>query len=547
MLPVNECVDLFWHEHRLCYKVGLIGDGCEECHKSTGKLVAWNPLYECSVCKMKWHPSCVPSSPENINHPCHSSHPLELRLLGPPNYADGKCSLCQQYSNFIYHCKLCDFSVDMNCAKNPPPVTVDHPKCHEHGLTIMCRDVSFTCNACGTHGERNPYVCLPCSLMFHYDCIDLPHVININRHDHRVSHSYPLSPRDRVCEVCRQDINWRYGGYSCNKCPDFSVHSLCATRKDVWDGIELEGIEEEYLETVPFKMIKEGVINHLFHQVHNLYLIDGGGEGIQQHCEACAHTVSSEKHYKCMECSDFFLHQRCANLPLRKRHGLSTRMLTLHPGKEKSDQLYDCCACCRYVSGFRYEDGENIVLDVHCASLSWFENLKLHPHALFLTTLDRGTCVACDKTNIYVLSCVDCEYTLDFKCATLPVVIKHRCDDHSLVLCRGGEKVAPPGKYWCTVCEAETNPEKWFYTCNDCGVTCHVDCVIGDSLNIKPGFSFMGHGVKIEAVLNDTNSRPLCSSCGARCRFPIYYTVSSDGPHCSLECITNYMMARVLG
>ncbi|CAH2058238.1 unnamed protein product [Thlaspi arvense] len=534
-----EYVSLFWHEHPLCYKVGLIADGCEECHKSIGNLVAWNPLYECSVCKIKWHPSCVPSSPEIINHPCHSNHPLELRLQGPPHYANGKCSLCQhKLSSFIYHCELCDFNVDVNCAKNPPPVTVDHPKCHEHALTLMGRDVSFTCNACGTHGERNPYVCLPCSLMFHYDCIDLPHVININRHDHRISHAYPLTPGDRICEVCRGEITWRYGAYSCEKCSDFSVHSLCATRIDVWDGIELEGTHEEEVDTMPFKVIEEGVINHLFHEEHNLLLVDGG-EGI--HCEACAHTISSEKHYKCMDECGFFLHKKCANLPLRKRHGLTTRVLSLHPGKENHGRLYSCYACGRVVSGFRYEDGEDIVLDVHCASLSWFRNPKLHPHALFLTTLDRGTCVACDETDVYVLSCVECEYSLDFKCATLQKVIKHRCDDHFLVLSCGE-------KDWCTICEAETNPEKWFYTCYDCGVVCHVDCVIGDSLNIKPGFTFMGKleglKLKLEAVLNDTNSRPLCSCCGSRCRFPIVYNLSLstfESFHCSIECILNYL------
>ncbi|KAF8087098.1 hypothetical protein N665_0600s0044, partial [Sinapis alba] len=175
-----------------------------------------------------------------------------------------------------------------------------------------------------------------------------------------------------VCEVCRHDITWRYGAYSCNKCQDFSVHSLCATIKDVWDGKELEGVPEQDVETLPFKVIQEGVINHFSHEEHNLLLIDGG-EGI--HCEGCARPVYSEKHYKYTEC-DFLLHQKCATLPLRKRHGLSTRILTLHPGKENRGQLHECSACGRVVSGFRYEDGEKIVLDVHCASLSWFKNPK---------------------------------------------------------------------------------------------------------------------------------------------------------------------------
>ncbi|KAG7611290.1 DC1 [Arabidopsis suecica] len=499
---------------------------------------------------MLWHPSCVPSSQENINHPCHPSHPLELLPKGPPNYSDGKCSLCQRKLSYnIYHCKLCDFSVDASCANNPPPLTVDHPKCHDHALTLFGRNVSFTCNACGTHGERNPYVCLPCSLMFHYDCIDLPHVININRHDHRMRHVPRLSPGNWVCEICRQDINWRYGAYSCNKCPYFFVHSRCATRKDVWDGIELEGIPEEVVDVAPFKVIEEGVINHFSHEKHNLFLIEDvfidGAEDI--HCEACARPISFEKHYNCMECK-FMLHEQCANLPLQKRHGLSTSILSLCLGKYDDDddaEMLICAACERGGSGFRYKDGEGLILDVHCASLSWFRHRKIHPHTLFLTTLDRGTCLACDKSNTYLLSCVECEYHFDFKCATLPVVIKHKCDAHFLFL-RSGEKAA--GKYWCEICETETNPEKWFYTCDECGVVCHIDCVVGDSLNIKPGFRCIARGTRIEAILNDHNSRPKCVGCGFRCRFPMVYKASGnniEGYFCAILCISKHMGTRL--
>lgn len=151
------------------------------------------------------HSSCIPRPvTKKIDHPCHPNHPLELLLQGPPNYSAGNYSLCQRkLSKFVYHCKLCNFSVDMmKWGKNPAPRKVDHPKCHEHGLTLMARDVSFTCNACDMQGERNPYVCLPCSFMFHYDCIVLPHVINITRHDHRISHAYPLTRGNWVCDIC---------------------------------------------------------------------------------------------------------------------------------------------------------------------------------------------------------------------------------------------------------------------------------------------------------------------------------------------------------
>ncbi|CAH2058240.1 unnamed protein product [Thlaspi arvense] len=532
-------MDLCWHEDPV-YESDGPGHGC--CKGCNERFKRSDPLYECFTCDGEWHSSCVPSSPEDLYHPCHPSHPLKILLQGPSSYDDGKCNLCQRkLSTFLYHCKLCDFSLDMGCAKNPPPFVVDHPKCHEHSLTLMARDVSFTCNACGTHGERNPYVCLPCALMFHYDCIDLPHVININRHEHRISYASPIRPGFHVCEICRQDINWRYGAYSCSECQVFFVHSSCATRKDVWDGVELEGTDEEEVDTTPFEEIEEGVINHFSHEEHNLILIedvliDGGGEGI--HCEACSHSISFERYYKCMMECDFMLHEECANLPLQKRHALSTHILSISTSKDNDNLLFNCAACGRLGTGFRYYDGEDIVLDVHCASLFWFRHRKLHPHTLFLTTLDRGTCVGCDKTKTYVLGCIECEYSLDFQCATLPVVIKHKCDDHYLFLRCGEEKKDSTGRYWCEICEAETNPEKWFFSCYDCGVVCHIDCVIGDSLNIKPGVSYMNE-MKIETVVNDHNSRPLCSSCGSRCKYPMVYKYSREnieGYYCSLYC-----------
>ncbi|KAG7644129.1 Zinc finger PHD-type [Arabidopsis suecica] len=533
-----KTLDLFWHEHPLYEKYRMFT--CQECHRSA--IPFFEVFYGCIRCNIKWHPYCVPRSTKNINHPCHPNHPLEVLLQGPPSYSDEKCSLCQRkLSNFVYHCKLCNFSIDMECGNRPPPHKVDHPKCHEHALTLMGREVSFTCNACGTHGERNPYVCLPCSVMFHYDCIDLPHVININRHDHRISHSYPLKRGNWVCEICRQDINTTYGGYSCNKCPDFFVHSKCATRKDVWDGTELEGIPEEVVDVAPFEVIEEGVIYHFSHEKHNLFLIEDvfidGAEDM--HCEACARPVSSEKHYKCVECK-FILHEECANLPLTKRHGLSTGIFYLRFGKDFSEQNFSCDACNRDGRGFSYKDEEGVVLDVLCASLSFFKHPKLHPHTLFLTTIDRGTCLACGENKLNVLRCVDCDYSLDYKCATLPLVIKHRCDTHYLVL-RSGEE-APEGKYWCEICEAETNPERWFYTCDDCGVVCHIECVTGDFLNIKPGIIMKNRENKFEVGFNDHDSRPKCTDCGSRCRFPRFFKVTRKNIeyyYCSKACFQN--------
>ncbi|ESQ35684.1 hypothetical protein EUTSA_v10009528mg [Eutrema salsugineum] len=436
---------------------------CDECRKhisdASGSL-------SCDFCDKEWHFDCVPSSPDEINHPFHPYHPLKLLIDGPPDYSDGKCVTCQMDLNgFLYHCSICDISM--------------HVRCHKHTLTLMARNDTFTCNACGTHGQRCPYVCAPCGLMFHRDCITLPHVININRHDHRVAHTFSPGFGNWKCMICHKKIDWRYGAYSSQKCPDVFFHSKCATRKDVWDGVELEGVPEDVVDVSPFKVIEDGVINHFSHEEHNLRLIDE--DAIDRHKSI------------------------------------------------------------RYSNGFRYECGDTI-LDVRCASMSWYCDYECHPHTLFLTTLDRDTCGACLETEEQVLHCVECEFTLDFKCATLPKKIKHRCDDHFMSLCFG-EKVKPRGKYWCEVCETVLDPQKWFYSCGDCGVVCHIPCVLGELWNAKPRvIHYDGEGT-LELVPNDSLSRPKCGSCGSHCQQPLIIKFSSldmEEFFCDTKCFKKY-------
>ncbi|XP_024012435.1 uncharacterized protein LOC18016606 [Eutrema salsugineum] len=514
---------------------------CNDCQNNTD--YRRNP-WRCDLCYKVWHLECIPSSPDEINHPFHPYHPLKLLIDGPPDYSHGNCGTCKQdLKRFFYHCSICDFSMHVRCANDPPPPYVDSPWCHKHTLTLMARNDTFTCNACGMHGEQCPYVCAPCGLMFHRDCITLPHVININRHDHRVSHTYSLGFGLWKCTICHQKIDWRYGAYSCSKCPDFFFHSKCATRKDVWDGVELEGVPEEFVDVSPFKVIDDGVINHFSHDEHNLRLIDEDAidrdKSIQ--CEACTGSIFSDKHYSCMEC-DFFIHETCANLPLQKRHGLCTKPLTLLTiKKDTENRLFQCTACEKVSNGFRYECGDTI-LDVRCASMSWYCDYECHPHTLFLTTLDRETCGACLETDKQVLHCVECKFTLDFKCATLPKKIKHRCDDHFLSLCFG-EKEKPRGKYWCEVCETVLDPQKWFYSCGDCGVVCHIRCVLGDLWNAKPDLLGSGDGGILKLVPNDSMSRPKCGSCGSRCQQPLLYMASAPDMKeffCDFQCVENF-------
>ena len=95
------------------------------------------------------------------------------------------------------------------------------------------------------------------------------------------------------------------------------------------------------------------------------------------------------------------------------------------------------------------------------------------------------------------------------ECATLPRKIKHRCDDHFLSLHHGAENSS--GQLWCDICEGKTDPSVWFYGCDDCGNTLHINCVLGDMYYFKPG--------KAEVVANVGMTRPFCVVCGKRCIF----------------------------
>ncbi|CAH2045172.1 unnamed protein product [Thlaspi arvense] len=165
------------------------------------------------------------------------------------------------------------------------------------------------------------------------------------------------------------------------------------------------------------------------------------------------------------------------------------------------------------------------------------EECGSHPHPLLYLDKgnygDRKKCQSCDiGGNDVVLGCIKCNFFLDFRCATLPLTVRlHRYDDHPLTLCYGEE--ASSGKYWCDVCERETNPKTWFYTCKDCGVTLHVFCVVGNVRYAKPGGKIK---VDVELMFNNTFSRPLCNFCHCRCAAS-FFLIKEKELFCSYYCL----------
>ncbi|XP_024014382.1 uncharacterized protein LOC112088356 [Eutrema salsugineum] len=386
--------------------------------------------------------------------------PIHEHSLYNHHSSEGHCDGCPELrENGLhgYNCHTCTFTVHKECAESLPKI--NHPShqghpltLQKHGLPLVSADDSY--RLCGAKLRKLCY---------------LPRVIGIIRHTHRISRTYLLGVGDWTCGVCRRRINGRFGAYSCSICPDYVVHSRCATRGDVWDGRELEDEPEENDECEePFRVVSDGVINHFSHREHDLRLEDGVSnihDDEYKRCRACVRPVYSDRFYSCVQCDDFNLHETCANLPRKKRHVLHNHQLTLY-----NDE--------RIVMGFPMTSG------VFLCSLLVTD---------YAVVSDSKICVVCKQESSYVLTCMDCDFVLDFKCATLPNPVSYKYDVHPLTLCYDGDKDLI-GSYWCEICEREMDQRIMFYTCESSGPTIHIDCVLGDFRYMKPRLQFEFNG-----------------------------------------------------
>ncbi|KFK29943.1 hypothetical protein AALP_AA7G198300 [Arabis alpina] len=543
-------------EHPTCHDHPLVllkerekVDPCELCKDSIDGF-----SYSCLECDVHFHAKCVHLSKE-VNHPCHTDHPLKLMASDSlSNDAEKICILCgKRPENMLYHCSICNFTTCFDCTKNPPPLVIDHTKTHKHPLTLFPKKISCACNLCGKQDGVMPYACIGCGFVVHGSCIDLPRVININRHNHRISSTHHLGPGYLKCGVCRESLSPFYGAYACSVCPDYAVHSQCATRKDVWDGIELEGIPEDTEDIEPFKAVGDDLIIHFLHSEHALRhhkesIIHSEGA----RCKACVHPVGFDPIYSCGECH-YILHEKCANLPKKKRLVFGTVPYVLRGGLGSYGEVLICHHCEIYSNGYLYSSIRGSFLDVHCASLSEPFIHDGHPHPLYFSeNTGNHHCDACHSDIVnFMLSCDVCEFYMGLCCAGLPVKIKHSIDEHPLTLCCG-EKAN--GRYWCDICEKVVDPSKWFYTCSDCGLTLHLKCVVGDFSRIMPGrkakiprFRIGGDDI-VKVVLNNHNTRPLCSCCNFRCEADVIikFCHGDQGYICSRLCLMGSLDQRKL-
>ncbi|CAN7070408.1 unnamed protein product [Brassica oleracea var. botrytis] len=516
------------HKHSLVISKDISYSKCDFCGEVSCRM--YN--YRCSLCRLNFEIRCSMLALE-IDYPYHPKHPLKILTKEEHHFSDGKCLICgEELGLKFYHCSICKFSVDVGCVRDPPPLTILFPKAHEHQLSLTPRKISFDCDACGMAGDRSPYSCQQCYFMIHQICIDLPEIINVNRHEHRLSRRLHLSPGSWLCGFCHKKVDWSYGVYSCSICPKYAIHSKCAIRDDVWDKLELKGIPEEPQDIEPFKVIDENLICHFSHEEHYLQLNKEGiisGRSIR--CEACVLPIYSQPFYRCVQC-DFILHKTCACLPRKKRHFYHDKPLTLICG-DKIERY--CNMCKKYSEGFNYTDFQYFSIDVKCGTLSESIIHESHPCTLYYNNRTHMECTSCNKWDYQLFSCDDCIFGIDTRCVALPKATQHWYDEHLLFLCYEKNK---RGDYWCDICEEQIDTMIWFYTCDSCCVTFHVKCVLGDFSRLMPGRIVKLEEWRIKTMQTSPGFVPRCYVCHTRRAVP--YVLKAASPIASPIAVAMY-------
>ncbi|EOA17926.1 hypothetical protein CARUB_v10006335mg, partial [Capsella rubella] len=406
-----------------------------------------------------------------------------------------------------------------------------------HPLTFFPTQSSLVCHFCGLINKFDPtYICIQCVFVIHKDCIGFPHVIRISRHPHRISFASSLPSGKLSCGVCRQQVDNNYGAYSCKKCDAYFVHSKCALHPKVWDGENLEGVPEEEDEIddgEPFERIADGIILHPFHS-HRLLLDIFEDYDEYDYCRGCILPIYEGQFYSCWDC-DFILHESCANAPRMIRHPLHPRPLTLNAANEgpgNNIKKFCCSACNRKSTGFYYEHrigDTSFLLDLRCATIIEPFIYQGHEHPLFLPwdLQKEKWCQMCqDKSVVSILNCMECDYTICFRCVTIPYKVRYNHDIHALIIYDGKEASGQPG--WCEICEGSIKERKLsVYKCDECCTTLHVECLLGIDIYMKPiKYPIESSRPRLEHVWifhNISLSRPICTRCLRRCPFPTYF------------------------
>ncbi|KAG7950721.1 hypothetical protein I3843_13G130400 [Carya illinoinensis] len=525
----------FSHEHPLVFIEGigenevLVCTGCDE--------PISDAAYKCSqYCHFFLHKSCTELQRE-IQHPVHPNHPLVL--IASKHRVCGGCCKSSSKSCFFYYCDKCDFNFDIKCASNWQSSPEDG---HQHVFVPILKQIQFTCDICGVDHRNYARVCSICQLLVDIYCARLARTVKIAAHKHHfltlifcLDNQVKEQDDQVLCQLCFKTVNTKYGAYYCKIC-GFVAHLKCAKwnllqqfdnldssvyiQYSSMDSIDPETNVTKEISPKEDERTRDLLEEHPFVGRHNFVLTDKKLED-DKLCEVCMQSISSS-YYSCATCSgecNIFIHDRCRNLPITKRHFLHRHRLTLSLPDKYIGRTLICNVCKHQRHGFWYRCDEcDYNLDIHCSLIPNIIKNEGHQHSLRLAIRPYDEiCNGCDSANNtkgkFVCIEPECNFALCFGCAILPLVVKYEYDRHGLLKLTYSVE-DDSGEYYCFICEKERNPKQWFYYCGECNFAAHPKCILGEYPYIKYGspFRFYSHQHLLTFV-RKTQFSPPCDSC----------------------------------
>ncbi|KAH0899193.1 hypothetical protein HID58_048761 [Brassica napus] len=503
------------------------------------KLFTWRDdfYFCCTTCDVEFHMNCY-MQPKKLIHPYHLQHPLVFIDKNNKTQTD-KCSWCgSNITSFYYRCPICSFCLDISCSSNFPSLTISDPKSHHHSLSLFPRPLLVPCDACGLINQSDPsYVCFQCSYIVHESCINLPRVIKITRHQHRLSYTPFLS-----------HAIWSYAGYA-TRLLKTSMLSIHATMKVVLihhqAGIVYKGAMPNGDQVAVKRlaaMSRGSSHDHGFNaEIQTLGRIRH--RHIVRLLGFCSNHETNLLVYEYMPNGSLgeVLHGKKGG----HLHWDTRYKIALEASKGLCYLHHDCSPLIVH----RDVKSNNILLD---------SNFEAHVADFGLAKFlqDSGTCECMSAiAGSYGYIAPEYAYTLKIEVndhGNMPITertalieVRYKHDEHPLTLCYGETVDA---KYWCEIREKELDSTKWFYTCNTCCVTIHLDCMFGFFVRMKPGFTFGYNGLMVRVLGNTSSTRPICDGCEQRCPAHVYYKVywrRYKLASCSLDCLNQVLKGRI--
>ncbi|XP_073278502.1 uncharacterized protein [Primulina huaijiensis] len=564
IVPNEKKLQHFSHNHPLIYVEDQ--ENPKACCSACGVAIISSPSYGCSRdCDFFLHQPCtelLQSSDRDFGGFCYN-----LEILTKPPHGNCNCEKCGNVcKNFTYKCSgMTTFYLHCQCAF-PLEINIKHISHREHSLTAMCNESTLVCNACGKERKGIFFSCSKCSFYIHQDCCLLPSIINTKDHNHHLTLLYSLSSfifESPNCLICGYEVSLTLGAYICGWC-ERAAHIHCVASE--MDNLEivkasfrlpwapdtfpnliirtfLKNTEDAEIEDVKSKIEK-------YHTDHSSWIYHHQDQNdIQLVCNACTQPIipSTASCYSCSEqqCS-FLLHQPCANLLPTIKDYFWNRPRELFSKSSGICSVFECSMCGKKSNGFGYKDEYSLInIDVECVASPHaikHESHSQHLLALSIPWYPRKTFLCCDVYySLAAYSCRLCDHHIHAQCAFLPKTVMHKFDKHPLTLIYDPAVQIPQEEnkendYLCEFCEQDIDAKFWFYYCDKCDQSFHINCIpsTGKLSKIKFGYNIdlprhvHDHPVTLTRMLTMGSQR-----CGF-CKRTIQGFVDHMAFHCSM-------------